>query len=50
MADKAKDKAYHVSDLGEGQEPDPLGDASLTAQERATAGTTKPDETAEKGK
>jgi hypothetical protein len=28
---------YHVSDLTEGQVPDPLGDASLTARERATA-------------
>lgn len=28
---------YHVSDLTEGQKPDPLGDASLSAKERATA-------------
>jgi hypothetical protein len=32
-----KGAGYHVSDLTEGQKPDPLGDASLTAQERATA-------------
>jgi hypothetical protein len=32
-----KDAPYHVSDLPEGAEPDPLGDASLTALERATA-------------
>lgn len=37
MTDKKDDKAYHVSDLAEDQEPDPLGDAKLTAQERATA-------------
>jgi hypothetical protein len=37
MADKKDEKAYHVSDLSEGQEPDPLADSSLTAQERATA-------------
>lgn len=28
---------YQVTDLAEGQKPDPLGDASLSAQERATA-------------
>lgn len=36
MTDEQKEPAYHVSDLSEGQEPDPLGDARLTAQERAT--------------
>jgi hypothetical protein len=33
----SRGKGYHVSDLTEGQEPDPLGDASLSARERAGA-------------
>lgn len=52
MTDKTKDdkqdkqaaqssggRGYHVSDLPDGAEPDPLGDASLTPEQRATAGT-----------
>lgn len=40
-------KPYSVTDLGDEQTPDPLGDASLSAQERATAGTDSqtPDDT-----
>jgi hypothetical protein len=33
----AKDAPYHVSDLTDGQVPDPLGDSSLSADERARA-------------
>jgi hypothetical protein len=32
-----KDAPYHVSDLSDDQVPDPLGDASVTAHERAGA-------------